>query len=430
MTNDLPYGTSVWGEGGQRAVAPLGQDLDVDVAIIGAGFVGLSSAVALSEADPSLRIAVLEAEHVGSGASGRGSGMVAPLLHGIGSVARVFGWDEVRWAARFLIEEGARLGDFIREESIACDYEEAPLATIAVDDRQGRWLDGRTAELHRAGYATRRLGPEELGRFVGYPAKAAAITEEANFGRLQPLALAQGFAEASVRKGVGVYEKTVVKKYEASPRGIRIITEAGARVAAKKLVLAAGVRIRELGYRRLRPFPMAVQSYLLATDPLDASELERLGVGLREACILDASPAFYYLRTYRDRLLIGGASALFSKADDKADRDFKRFETVRTELHRRFPFLRETPVTAAWAGPIQSNLSELPTVRTLPGSPDVVLNIAYVNGVPLSCLAGRMIVDLVLGPTYADRDVERLRNIFNGTSPSIGELARFGWSML
>lgn len=103
---------------------------------MGAGFVGLSSAYALSRADPGLRLVVLEAEQVGSGSSGRSSGMVAPFLHGISSVARVFGWDEARWAARYLIEEGGRFKDFIRSGSIACDYQYSPLILPAMNDSQ------------------------------------------------------------------------------------------------------------------------------------------------------------------------------------------------------------------------------------------------------------------------------------------------------
>ena len=92
----------------------------------------------------------------------------------------------------------------------------------------------------------------------------------------------------------------------------------------------------------------------------------------------------------------------------------------------RFPCLRETKVDAAWAGPIQSNITELPTAYALADSPNVVLNIAYVNGVPQSRLSGRLIVGPVLGPSYADPAVERLRTIYSRTRASLGELMRFG----
>jgi glycine/D-amino acid oxidase-like deaminating enzyme len=102
--NDFPYTTTFWKNGSLQLAPPLTHDIDVDVGIIGGGFVGLSSAHALQQADPGLRIAVLEAERVGFGASGRNAGMVVPFLQSIQSIARQFGWDEARWAARYLIK--------------------------------------------------------------------------------------------------------------------------------------------------------------------------------------------------------------------------------------------------------------------------------------------------------------------------------------
>ncbi|MFH0915795.1 MAG: FAD-dependent oxidoreductase [bacterium] len=431
MTRDeFPYTTTSWDTGSPSLTAPLSHDIDVDVAVVGGGFVGLSSARALKEADPSLRIAVLEAEHLGFGASGRGSGMIVPFLHSAGSVARVFGWDEARWAARYLIDQAGALKEFIRAESIACDYQYSPLIVAATNDNQAQWLKQRSFELSRCGYEVEVLAAEQLRELVGYPTKAGIIIRDESFGQLQPFALAQGFSEVIRRKGVQVYEHTLVQRFDIHPDKVALLTHEGATVTAQKLVLAAGAQIRKLGWGRFRLFPIAVHSYMLATEPLDGATLEELGSGLATASVIDAGPSFYYLRTFQNRLLIGGAAAMFSKADEAADRDVKQYRKVLAELHRRFPFLKEASLAAAWAGPIQSNLTELPTVQSLPNSPNVVLNVAYVNGVPLSYLAGRLIVGLVLGSSYADPEVERLRRVFDRTGHSLSELFRFGLALV
>jgi len=431
VPRDLPpYRTTFWSDGDRPAIAPLSKDIDADVAIVGGGFVGLSSACALTKADPSLRVVVTEAEHVGFGSSGRGSGMVAPFLHSIGIVARIYGWDEARWAARCLVDQAGILRDFIRNESIACDYRDGPVIMAAVNDGQAEWLKHRAHELSLGGYTLEFLGAKRRRHLLNYPTRAGIEIQDANFGQLQPFALANGFATAARRNGVQLFEKTTIQRYISSPKKIELVTREGARITAQKLVLAPGAGIRKLGWGRARLFPILVHSYLLATEPLERAVLENLGSALAHASVLDASPSFYYLRTYQDRLVIGGAGAMLSKGDEAADRDINRYRMVLAELHKRFPFLKDTPVAAAWAGPIQSNPTELPIARELPDSPNVVLNIAYVNGVPLSHLAGQLVVGLVLGTSYSDPDAERLRKIFNQTSPSLGELVKFGWALV
>jgi glycine/D-amino acid oxidase-like deaminating enzyme len=258
---------------------------------------------------------------------------------------------------------------------------------------------------------------------------AGIIVRDEEFAKIQPYALARGLARVAERKGMQLYESTSVRSYTPTPHRVELTTNGGAKVCAKKLVLAVGSRIRDLAWPRFRLLPISIHSYLLATEPLDDKSFGRLGLGLASASVLDASPSFYYLRTYQRRLLIGGAGKLAWKADAAADHDVGQYQIVLAEMRRRFPFLSRELISAGWAGPIQSNLAELPTVTNLPNLPNVVVNIAYVNGVPLAYVAGRLVVDLVLGESFSDPDIVRLRKIFAGTRPSILQAARTGLSL-
>ena len=428
---DFPYTTTFWTDAAVPLAARLDRDIDVDVAIIGGGFVGLSSAHALHTADPGLRIAVLEAEHIGFGASGRCAGMVVPFAHSIRSMARLFGWDEARWVARYLIEQAGALRDFIRAESIACDYQRSPLIVAATNDKQAQWLNHRMDELSRCGYTVEILSAGQLRDQLPYPTRAGIIIRDEGFAKLHPFALVQGFAAAVMRKGVQLYEHTPVQRFDLRPNKIELLTREGATVTAQKLILATSVHTRKLGWGRHRLFPIAVHSYMLATEPLDEPTLEKLGSGLTAASVIDASPSFCYLRTYQNRLLFGGGDVtMFSKADAAADRDAGQYRQVLTEMLKRFPFLRDVPLAAAWGGPIQTNITELPTVQALPASPNVVLNIGYANGVPSSYLAGQLIVGLVLGASFAEPAAERLRKIYNSTHLSASELFKFALEMV
>jgi glycine/D-amino acid oxidase-like deaminating enzyme len=301
----------------------------------------------------------------------------------------------------------------------------------ATNDKQAQWLKRRMDELSRCGYAVEVLSAEQLQELVYYPTKSGIIIHDEYFAKLQPLALVHGFAEAIMRKGVQLYENTAVHHFDIRPNKIEVLTHNGVKVTAQKLILATSVHTRKLGWGRFRLFPISVHSYMLATEPLDDSTLQKLGAGLTSASVIDASPSFCYLRTYQNRLLFGGGDvAIFSKADEAADRDAGQYRKLLAEMHKRFPFLKEKSLAAAWGGPIQTNITELPTVQSLPNAPDVILNIAYSNGVPVSYLAGKLIVGLVLGSSFADPQAERLRRIYSATSLSLTELLRFGLDML
>ena len=110
-----------------------GERLAVDVAIIGAGFTGLWTAIALTDTDPTLRVVVLEAETVGFGASGRNGGFCeASLTHGLANGIRHFP-DELERLEREGLENLDGLIAFTRAHGIDCDLEET--GTIAFADQ-------------------------------------------------------------------------------------------------------------------------------------------------------------------------------------------------------------------------------------------------------------------------------------------------------
>jgi glycine/D-amino acid oxidase-like deaminating enzyme len=197
-------------------------------------------------------------------------------VNSIRSIGRLFGWDEARWEARYLIEQAGALKDFIHAESIACDYQPSPLIVAETNDKQAQWLKHRVDELSRCGYAFEVLTAEQLRELVCYPTKSGIIIRDEYFAKLQPLALVHGFAESIMRKGVQLYENTAVRRFDTYPNKIEVFTHGGARVTAQKLILATSVYTRKLGWGRFRLFPIAVHSYMLATEPLDDSMLRKL----------------------------------------------------------------------------------------------------------------------------------------------------------
>ena len=428
----FPFKTSFWHTEKPPAGFRLEGDIDADIAVIGGGFAGLSSARAIHDADPSLRIVLIESEYIGYGASGRNGGFVAPIIHNAASVAKQFGWDEARWMARYLIRQAIELKKFIQHEGIECEYRPSPLITTAVNKNEECRLKHHSEELSRCGLEVEVLTRKQLSGMLGYPVRAAIRQSEEGFALLQPYHLARGLRSALIRRGVQVYERTRIIGFKAGDDRVELFTDAGAKITARKVVMATSAYTKQLGWGRYRLFPMCIHSYILATEPLDKTTLERLGPGLTEASTIDARTEFTYVRTYHDRLLWGGGSAgaFFTKPGEEDDRNMACFKKGRAEMIERFPFLANTRLEAAWGGPIQTTLTTFPIVRPFDDFQNVILNIGYSNGVPFAHLAGNLAAGLVLGSQHADPDAERLRHIFNTTRLSPGSFLKLGLEIL
>ena len=186
-------------------------DLVVDVAVVGAGYTGLWTAYHLARADPSLRVAVLEREVAGFGASGRNGGWCSALFPtSWARLAQDVGRDGAVAMQRALEDTVRRVGDDAAAEGIDCDYARGGMLGLA----RGPAQLARARE-HVAAARAFGLGPDTLDLLGAEAARArvgatrvhGALTTE-HCAALDPARLVRGLAEAVERRGVQVYEQT------------------------------------------------------------------------------------------------------------------------------------------------------------------------------------------------------------------------------
>jgi glycine/D-amino acid oxidase-like deaminating enzyme len=371
---------------------PLTRDESVDVAIVGAGFTGLWAAYYLLAADPSLNVLVLEAEHVGFGASGRNGGWVSALYPvGPRVLARDHGKHATRDQYAALRESVDEVGCVARAEGIECGFHKGGTLVVATNRAQATrsraeveesdyWGNGMT--WLEPGAAAERLAVRDLHGATFNPSCA----------RIHPFRLAVGLAAAVEERGARIHEGTRV----ADVGDHRLQTDDGVVVRARHILRATEAWTARLPGHRRTVAP--VYSLVVATAPLPQSLWDQIGLADAETFSEHRHVIVYGQRSMDDRIVFGGRGAPYhfgSGIRAGFDADPRVFATLRQSLTQLIPATEGVEFTHAWGGPLGIARDWHPGVGYDP-STGVGYAGGYVgDGVALSNLAGRTLADLV-----------------------------------
>lgn len=398
--SEHPWARSLWLEGVVQDLAPreqLSGDHTCDVAIVGAGFGGLWTAYYLKQADPSLRVTVVEAEIAGFGAAGRNGGFVSAGIAGSGArYARRSGWDSVLRAEREVQHGIDEIGRVVSTEGIDCGYNKAGALTVATTQPQLQRLRARVESKHRFGLGTediRLLTAEEAADLIGGPEGLLAASFTPHCARVDPARLARGLADACERLGVRIYEQS-----PAELLGPKLVQCRDGRISADVVVRATeSYTIRERAERR-RFLPL--YSLVIATEPLPQEVWDELGWrdGLGFA---DLGHLYYYAqRTADGRIVVGGRGApyrLTNPISPENEQNAHVYERLVQTLREAFPAAAEARVTHHWGGSLA-----VPRDWCMTTTFDRETGLGFVgafggHGVTAANISGRTMRDLVLG---------------------------------
>ena len=376
---------------------PLDRYVVADVCVVGGGFAGLWTAVQLSARAPDLRIALIEQDIVGGGASGRNGGFLSASWFDVAATVGLFGDAE---GVRYAITQAAcidEIGRFAREHAIDCWFHKD--GTMGV--RTGAWqqaMGGADVDLFE------RLGVGDRAQ----PLSARATKARAGSPRFldgtfypdgavcQPARLARGLRRVLRDRGVHIYERTRMTGIDRSRPAV-VRTEHGA-VKAEQVVLTTGAWAADLPPFR-RSFGV-ISDYVVATEPIpdlltDIGWTSHVGIA-------DGRQWLYYLRPTDDgRIVIGGGAggAVYGgRGGSRAATHVRRLaEAPARGLLWMFPQLEGIRFTHAWGGPIDQTPTFMPFYRTLdPGNVHAGLGYSG-HGLVQTYVGGHILASTVLG---------------------------------
>ncbi|NUR84954.1 MAG: FAD-dependent oxidoreductase, partial [Nonomuraea sp.] len=302
--------------------APLPGSREYDVAVVGGGYTGLWTAYYLKKAQPDLRIAILEKEFAGFGASGRNGGWLSAEFAGSRERhAKARGRQAMIDLQHAMFRAVDEVIDVTRAEGIDADVHKGGLVHVATNPAQRRRLREEVADLRSWGYGDddMRLMDRDEQRERLQVAGTLEAAYSPHCARVQPAKLAVGLATAVAALGVDIFESTTVT--EIRPRGeggkASALTPYGV-VSADYVIRATEGFTASLAGQHRQWLPM--NSSMIVTEPLPAEVWKHIGWAGGELLGDQAHAYIYAQRTADDRIAIGGRGVPYrfgSRTDDR-----------------------------------------------------------------------------------------------------------------
>jgi glycine/D-amino acid oxidase-like deaminating enzyme len=371
------------------AQPPLEGDARADAAVVGGGYTGLWTALALKERDPALDVRVLEAEHCGFGPSGRNGGFLETYWPRLDRLAGRLGGEGALATAR--ASEGALAA--VRSLGEDVWLHEAGMLVVSASPAQDEAVEKSVEIAQRLGVAEEAvpLSAGELAERVRSPVFRRGVLFP-KVGTVQPGRLVRALRRRALETGVRVHEGSRVTRIRAG-----VVETSRGRLRAPEVVVATNAWAT--GWqplaRRLTPFG----SYVVLSEPVP-DRLAEIGWTGGEA-LADGRMFLHYFRTTPDgRVLMGSGSGPIGfrgRIGRRFTHDRATAARAEAGLRLLLPGLADARVEHAWGGPIDVSADHLPFFGTVPGT-RIHYGAGYSgNGVGPSWLGGQILASLVLG---------------------------------
>jgi len=374
----------------------LEQDIDVDVAIIGAGYTGLSCALHLAT-EHGIKAHVFEANKTAWGCSGRNAGFIlkASGRKSYASMQNAWGEEVMRGIYDEMCQGVATVNKLIAQ-GIDCDVQEPGYIKVAHKPSQFKALQAQASlQQQMFGYDVQILSKQTLhNEYMADENAFGAIRYKDGFG-LNPLKLALGYQKLARQAGVKVHTSTPVSFSNEHCRNTSLLLSPKAKIKAKKVVIATNGYTPKGFHPLVTDRTLPVLSQIIVTKPLSAEQISACNF-LTSNVVMDTRALKYYYRKLPDnRILFGGRGAITGK---KAQDPYYA-QRLLSVLKSSFPALKDISYDYAWSGWICMALDDLPHIyqgSKSANNDNVFYAMGYCgSGVSFSVQAGKRLAEKV-----------------------------------
>ncbi|MGA7908335.1 MAG: FAD-binding oxidoreductase [Candidatus Sulfotelmatobacter sp.] len=363
-----------------------------DVAVIGAGFTGLSAARTLAQRGA--KVAVLESQTIGWGASSRNGGMVLTGMKlGVNQLISRYGRERTRRMYAASLDSIDCVEQIVREEGIQCDFSRCGHLEVAC--KQKHFDDyARQAEVvaREFQHELRVVQRGELGAEIGSGIYYGGMVDEISAG-LNPARYVAGLGRAAMKAGAGIYEHARVESMQRASQqgeaGWKIITSRGPLWAREVFVGTSGYTSSATPPLQKKIIPIG--SFIITTEILPEKLAQELSP--RNRMIYDSKNYLYYYRLTPDRrMLFGGRAAFFPENDQTVRRSA---EILRRGMIDVYPQLRDAKVDYVWGGTLDFAFDIMPHAGQING---MYYAVGYAgHGVAMATYQGQKMAELISG---------------------------------
>ncbi len=398
-----PYPTSYWADfSGEAPVdhGPIKSDINVDLAIIGSGYTGLSCALHLAE-QHGIQSHILEANQTAWGCSGRNAGFILKSTgrKPYSSMIKRWGNNVARGIYHEVCEGVESVNQLIdqigQQTNIDCEAQSKGYLRVAHKPSMLKALQQQSTLLEKEfNYSTEILTQKQVkADYFDSRDTFGAIRFDDGYG-INPLRLAWGYQQLAQQAGVNIHTASPVTCWEKNQNNQQVLTTPNGIVTADKVVIATNGYTPKGFHPAVDNRTLPVLSQIIVTEPLTESQIKETNF-LTDNVMMDTRALKYYFRKLPDnRILFGGRGAISGKdADDPyfANRLLK-------VLQRSFPPLNQINVDYSWSGWISISLDDLPHICQADEQRNVFYSMGYCgNGVSFAVQAGKRLAQRVAG---------------------------------
>jgi len=385
----------------------------VDVAIIGGGYTGLSAARTLAK--NGVKVAVLEANTIGWGASSRNGGMVLTGLKlGMQTVQKKYGRQLAKRLFQYSLASIDTVEQIVKEEKIDCGFARYGHLLTA---NKPKHFDALKKDVefmekefnHKVQLISRQNQSEEIGTDIYY----GALLDECS-GGLNPAQYVAGLAGAAERAGATLHARARVNRLERRENRFLVETERGSLSAESVLVATSGYTGNVT--KKLQKKIIPIGSFIIATERLSKEQAKELIPKGR--MIFDAMHYLNYFRLWDNRLIFGGRAAFFPETMQTIARSA---EILRREMVQVYPQLKDTNAEYVWGGTLDFAFDMMTHVGEMDG---IYFSLGYAgHGVAMATHSGKTVAEAILKGKMKEHPLAS----FNFPSAPLGLYNGFPW---